>query len=265
MSCRLFILIVGTAFLYSCAPSLPDDVETAYNMLPKKVEFNKHVKPILSDKCFACHGPDKASQKAGLRLDIADAAYAELPETPGKRAIVPGSLRKSELFKRIITDDPDLIMPDPSSHLTLSAHEKAVLVKWIEDGAEYKPHWAFIKPEEHEIPDVADEDRVVNPIDNFIINRLEQENLSLSPEADKAILLRRVSLDLTGLPPTIAETEDFLKDKSANAYEKQVDRLMASPHYGERIAVDWLDAAATPIRTGIPSIRLETCRPGAIG
>ena len=137
-----------------CGPDLPETVAIEYDKLPKKVDFNQHVKPILSDKCFLCHGPDAGNIKAGLQLHTAEVAYAELPETPGKVAIKPGNLKKSEFFHRIITDDPDLIMPEPGSHLTLTDYEKAVLIKWIEDGAEYKDHWAFLKPELSEIPEV---------------------------------------------------------------------------------------------------------------
>ncbi|MGN6438800.1 MAG: DUF1553 domain-containing protein [Agriterribacter sp.] len=235
---------LAVAFIFaSCSTPLPKEVEAVYNTLPATIDFNRDVKPILSDKCFSCHGPDKASQKAGLRLDVMEAAYAELPESPGKKAIVPGNLAQSEVFKRIMSDDPEYVMPEPSSHLSLTVHEKAMLVKWIKDGAVYKPHWAFIKPEKPEVPTVKNKAAVVNAIDNFVLHRLEKENLALSPEADKELLLRRVSLDLTGLPPTLEETDAFLNDRSANAYEKQVDRLIASPHYGERIATDWLDVA----------------------
>lgn len=252
--------IIGVLFLfYSCSTSLPEEVADVYNTLPDKIDFNKDVKPILSDKCFSCHGPDKASQKAGLRLDIKDAAYAELPESPGKKAIVPGNPGNSELFKRIMSNDPEYMMPEPASHLTLTTYEKAMLVKWIREGAEYKPHWAFIKPEKPKTPSVKS--HTVNAIDNFIVQRLEKENLQLSAEADKEILLRRASLDLTGLPPTPEETDAFLNDSSPNAYEKQVDRLMASPHYGERIATDWLDVARFADSHGYTVDRLRDMSP----
>lgn len=238
----LFILLTAGIFA-SCSPELPEDVAAVYNTLPDKVDFNQHVKPILSDKCFSCHGPDKGSLKAGLRLDIAEAAYAPLPETPGKKAIVPGKLSGSEVFHRIISNDPEYMMPEPESHLTLTAYEKAMLIKWMEQGAVYKPHWAFIKPEKPKVPSVKNKNPAVNDIDRFIRKKLETNKWTLSPEADKEILLRRLSLDLTGLPPTIEEIDAFLKDDSPDAYEKQVDRLMASPHYGERMAVDWLDVS----------------------
>src|SRR5690606_21102119 len=132
--------------LTACSLPLPEDVADAYEILPDRLDYNLHVKPILSDKCFACHGPDMAKQKAGLRLDLEEAALAELPENPGKVAIDPGDPEDSELVHRILSDDPDYRMPSVESHLTLDAREKAILVKWIEDGAVYKPHWAFVKP-----------------------------------------------------------------------------------------------------------------------
>lgn len=242
---KYFLLVATSLYLWSFKTNdptkLPEDIALAYKKLPITLDYNQHVKPILSDKCFACHGPDKAKQKAGLRLDIAASAYAPLPESPGKVAITPKSLIKSEVFHRIISTDPTYLMPTPKSHLALSAYEKAVLVKWIEDGAVYQPHWAFVKPQKKSIP--ASKYPTNNPIDNFIFSRLSQEGLIPSPEAPKELLLRRVSLDLTGLPPTVEEIDAFLKDSSPNAYEKQVDRLLNSPHYGEKMATDWLDLA----------------------
>ncbi|WP_282134242.1 DUF1553 domain-containing protein [Seonamhaeicola maritimus] len=237
-------LVVGMLMVFSCGgPSIPDTVAIEYDKLPKKLDFNQHVKPILSDKCFLCHGPDKNNIKGGVQLHNAQAAYAELPENPGKVAIKPKNLGKSEFFHRIMTDDSELIMPVPSSHLTLSDYEKAVLVKWIEDGAEYKDHWAFLKPENHEIPKIKNNNQVANPIDNFVLEELELRDLKLSKKADKELLLRRASFDLIGLPPTVEEIETFLKDESPNAFEKQIDRLLASPNYGEQRTLDWMDLA----------------------
>ncbi len=238
----ILLLFIGV-FALSCGPDLPETVAVEYDKLPKQLDFNQHVKPILSDKCYLCHGPDKGNIKGGLQLHSAEFAYAELPESPGKVAIKPKSLEKSEFFHRIMTEDPKFIMPEPSSHLTLSDYEKAVLIKWIEDGAEYKDHWAFIKPENHEIPKVKNKDLVANPIDNFVLEELEYANLKFSSKADKETLLRRASLDLTGLPPTIQEIKDFLNDDSANAFEKQIDRLLASEKYGEQRTLDWMDLA----------------------
>lgn len=234
-----FAVVVSIFFLSCGGPDLPEKVALAYENLPRQLDFNQHIKPILSDKCFICHGPDKAEVKAGLQLHAADKAYAELPDSPGNYAIVPGNPGKSEMVDRILTEDSNIIMPKPESHLTLTDREKAMLVKWIEDGAEYKDHWAFIPPEEHEVPKVDEE--AANPIDNFIFARLQEEKLSPSPRADKEILLRRLSFDLTGLPPTAEELDAFLSDDSHDAYEKQVNRLLASPHYGEQMALGWMD------------------------
>ena len=238
----LFIGFIGVFFAFKNISKLPEDVNSAYLKLPSVIDYNEHVKPILSDKCFSCHGPDKAKQKAGLRLDMEASAYGPLPESPGKFAIVPGNLNKSELYHRILSSDPSYMMPDPKSHLTLDAKEKAILIKWIETGAIYKPHWAFVAPEKKAIPDLFNL-QMNNPIDNFVFSRLQQEGLQPSPQASKEILLRRLSLDLTGLPPTVDEIDQFLNDQSANAYEKQVDRLLSSPHYGEKMATQWLDLA----------------------
>lgn len=239
-----FILMLLTAgCLTGCSPDLPGDVRQAYNNLPEKLDYNLHVKPVLSDKCFSCHGPDKGKRKAGLRLDDPSSVFAELPESPGKVAIDPGDANNSELFHRILSEDPEYRMPSSESHLSLSPKEKAILIKWIEQGAEYKTHWAFVKPLKPTVPEVKQQNLIVNPIDNFILHTLEQEKLQLSKQAEKELLLRRVSLDITGLPPTIEELDAFINDPSPNAYEKQVDRLLSSPHYGEQRAVDWLDLA----------------------
>ena len=243
-SLRIIIIMATATWLAGCSTQLPDDVRQSYAALPGKIDYNQHVKPILRDKCFTCHGPDKNKRKAGLRLDIADAAYDELSEDPGKVAIEPGNPEGSELFARILSADPEVVMPTPASHMKLSAREKAVLVKWIEQGAVYKPHWAFVAPEKPEVPAIANKDwKINNPIDAFVLSRLESEKLKPARTATKETLLRRLSLDLTGLPPTIQELDAFLNDRSANAYEKQVDRLLASPHYGEKMATEWLDMA----------------------
>lgn len=253
-----FILAFAT---FSCGPSLPEEVSVAMDMVPGDLDYNMHVKPILSDKCFACHGPDAKKQKAGLRLDLVDHAYGELPESPGRVAIDPGNLKNSQVFRRIISTDPEVMMPTPESHLSLSAYEKAVLIQWIENGAEYKPHWAFVRPELPEIPSVKHDGWVRNPIDNFVARRLEEKNRVPAQEANKETLIRRVTLDLTGLPPTLTEIDAFLKDKSANAYEKLVDRLLKSPHYGERMAADWLDLARFADSHGYTVDRLRDMSP----
>ncbi|MFS8617277.1 MAG: DUF1553 domain-containing protein [Solitalea sp.] len=242
--CMFPVLLAGSLLgLSSCGPQLPEDIAVAYESLPDKLDYNFHVKPVLSDKCFVCHGPDKNTREAGLRLDLPEAALGSLPENPGKRAIVPRKWRASEVYYRILSDDPDYRMPTPESHLSLTAREKAVILKWIKEGAGYKPHWAFVKPEKIDPPRIGDPARAVNAIDHFILDKLDRENLNPSPRAGKELLLRRLSLDLTGLPPTLPELDGFLNDTSPDAYEKQVDRLLASPHFGEHMAVHWLDLA----------------------
>lgn len=227
----------------ACSPDLPEEVELAMAELPEELDFNIHVKPILSDRCFACHGPDAANRKAGLRLDVAENAYAALPEHPDKVAIAPKKLANSEIYHRLVSDDPATIMPPPESSLTLTAREKAIIIRWIEQGAEYQAHWAFLKPESPDLPIVQGSDWVQNPIDNFILKKIEDKGWQPTEKAEKEILLRRVSFDLTGLPPSIEEMDAFLADESPDAYEKVVDHLLASPHYGERMATDWMDLA----------------------
>ncbi len=260
--CR-YRIYVGFIFCLTlaCRQEMPEDVQLAYEQLPVKIDYNIHVKPILSDKCFSCHGPDKAKQKAGLRLDIAENAYAELPENPGKFAIKPGKPGKSEFFHRILSTDPDYLMPTPESHLALSPREKAILIRWIEDGAEYKPHWAFTEIQNSRPPSLRRKGLAINAIDHFILEKLDEANLAPAPAAPREILLRRLSLDLTGLPPTLSEIDSFLADSSENAYEKQVDRLLESPHYGEKMASDWLDLARFADSHGYTVDRLRDMSP----
>jgi hypothetical protein len=206
-----------------------------------KIQFSRDVRPILSDACYQCHGPDKETRQGGLRLDERDGAFATLDS--GGVAIVPGDLTQSQLIERITSEDPDLRMPPPDSDKKLSPQQIDTLKSWVKQGAEWKGHWAFEKPQRPELPTVKAWPWPKNEVDYFILARLEQEGLLPSPEADKETLIRRVTLDLTGLPPTIAEVDQFLADKSPGAYEKLVDRLLASPHYGEQMARYWLDAA----------------------
>ena len=229
--------------LTGCQTDLPSRaVADAYRELPEQVDFNFDVRPILSDRCYPCHGPDENTREADLRLDTPEGAFAVLPET-GNRAIVADSIEKSTLIDRIFHDDPEERMPPAESKMSLSPAEQATLVKWIEQGAEWKPHWAFIAPERPHLPKTNNANWQRNDIDAFILSRLESEGLDPSPEAKKETLLRRVTLDLTGLPPTLEEMDDFLADTNSDAYERAVDRLLGSPAYGERWAWDWLDAA----------------------
>lgn len=210
------------------------------------VDYNFHVKPILSNNCFACHGFDPNTRESGLRLDTRDGAttsYAPEGETP-KIAVVPGSPEQSEIWKRIIHHNEELRMPPVESNKPrLNEEEKSIIKRWITQGAEYKTHWSFIPPEKPEAPEVKNVDWPRTEIDNHVLAKLESFGADPSPQANRETLIRRVSLDLTGLPPTPDEIDDFLKDESLDAYEKVVDRLLASPHYGERIALDWMDVS----------------------
>ncbi|MFN0124978.1 MAG: DUF1553 domain-containing protein [Blastocatellia bacterium] len=201
------------------------------------VDFNRDVRPILSNNCFQCHGPDDAARMAKLRFDTKDGAFAK----PG--VIIAGNAASSRLIRRITSNDPNTVMPPPDSGHTLTPAQIETLQRWINEGAQWGTHWSFITPLRPALPVVKNKAWVRNPIDRFVLARLEQEGLTPSPEADKATLLRRVSLDLTGLPPTPTELDAFLADRTPDAYEKVVDRLLASPRYGERMAFRWLDAA----------------------
>jgi len=208
-----------------------------------EIKFNRDVRPILSDNCFACHGPDAQKAKGNLRLDLRESAIK--PAESGEIAIVPGKPQSSELIKRIFTDDTGELMPPPKSHKKLSAAQKETLKTWIAQGAHYEQHWGFTKPTRPDVPKLSGPlgNWVRTPIDAFIGARLQQENLSPQPQATKETLIRRATLDLTGLPPTPQEVDAFLADSSESAYEKVVDRLLASPRYGEHIAANWLDIA----------------------
>ncbi len=203
--------------------------------------FNDQVRPILARHCFKCHGPDEKTRKGKLRLDLAEDALK--PAGSGERPIVPGQPDESEVVRRIFAEDPSELMPPPEAKLPLSPGDRQLLKQWIAEGAKYEVHWAFRQPVRPPIPKVHDPNWVRNPIDALVLARLDAEGLRPSAPADRAMLLRRVSLDLTGLPPTLDEVDAFLADSSHDAYEKQVDRLLASPHYGERWARRWLDLA----------------------
>ncbi len=198
------------------------------------IDFAADVKPILASKCWNCHGPDEQTREADLRLDSRDDA-AHVLVSDGEDPAV--------LIQRIRSTDPDLQMPPASTKKPLTEHERDLLAGWIEQGAVYEQHWAFQSPRRSEPPQRGDSSRVQNPLDRFVLARLQAEDLRPSPPADRTTLLRRLSLDLTGLPPTIEEVDAFLADTSADAYEKQVDRLLESPRYGEHMAVPWLDAS----------------------
>jgi hypothetical protein len=204
----------------------------------KSVEFNRDIRPILSDRCFACHGPDANHRKAELRLDTADGAKADLG---GRSAVVPGKPDESELFLRISSTDPHERMPPEKAGKPLTAAEIDLFKRWIAQGGAYQAHWSFIPPKRPPVPDVTNKTWPRNEIDRFILARLEQEGISPSPAADAVTLVRRVSFDLGGLPPSAAEVDAFVNNDSVESYNRLVERLLESPHYGERMAMYWLD------------------------
>ena len=224
--CGLPLVLVAAAIARAAEPTL---------------DFNRDVRPILSDRCFSCHGPDGEDRQAGLRLDLRETATAELDS--GMTAVVPRDLTTSELIARITSTDPDVVMPPPRFNKPITPSEAEILKRWIAEGAEYRGHWAFDRLERPAVPEVNDSAWAKTPIDRFILARLQQEGLTPNPEANRITLARRLALDLTGLPPEPAAVDAFLADQSADAYERYVDTLLASPHYGERMAIEWLDAS----------------------
>jgi len=239
---RLYISALSLLLLWSCGPDMPETVEIAYEDLPEKIDFNFHVRPILSDRCFHCHGPDENARKANLRLDVEEGMFSKIKDKE-VFPVVAGKPDQSELIVRILSNNPETVMPTPESNLKLTADEKAILIKWVEQGAEWKSHWAFNAPKKTELPNLEYQDWPKNEIDYFVLDKLESLGLSPSPEAEKETLIRRLSFDLNGLPPTPEEIEAFKNDTSEKAYENLVDRLLASPRYGERWAWEWLDVA----------------------
>ncbi|HLK27967.1 MAG TPA: PSD1 and planctomycete cytochrome C domain-containing protein [Puia sp.] len=238
------IISIICASIFIITSCLHTDKGGHTEAMPDKVSFNFNIRPILSDKCFKCHGPDASHREAHLRLDIADSAYAALTETKGAHAIVPGKPGQSELLKRINSSDITFMMPPPDAHLgMLTDHEKKLFQKWIEQGAKYEKHWAFLAPVKAELPSVTDKAWAKNEIDYFTLNKMEQQGLAPNEAADKERLLKRICLDITGLPPSIEMMNNFLADNSDGAYEKIVDQLLATPQYGEKMAVHWLDVA----------------------
>ena len=222
--------LVGTCLLFDVARAAgsPDSPAAA------RLEFNRDIRPILSENCFQCHGPDKNKRKGKLRLDVRDAAIE-------KGAIVPGKPQESKLVASIFSTDDDDVMPPPETHKSLTPAQKEMLRQWIAAGAEYQPHWAYLQPRRSDPPTTSNPSWVRNPIDAFVLHTLETKGIKPSPATDRRTLLRRLSLDLTGLPPTPEEVQAFLHDSRDKAYERQVDRLLGSPHFGERMAVPWLD------------------------
>ncbi len=234
------MVLVATPYSASRSAAAPPQAPPSKGLItpPKSsgIEYNRDIRPILAENCFACHGPDSAARKADLRLDQRDIAI-EL------KAIVPGKPEESEMIRRIVAEDPHELMPPPKTNKKLTREQKDLLKQWIASGAEYQPHWSFIPPVRPPIPDVRNKAWVRNPIDNFILAELEKRGLQPAPEADRRTLARRLSLDLTGLPPDPADVEAFVNDTSPLWYEKYVEKLLASPHWGEHRGRYWLDYA----------------------
>lgn len=235
--------------------------ETPTAQLPDSVDYNLLIRPLLSDRCFKCHGPDANKRQANLRLDTREGALAALKDDPDGHALVPGKAEQSEIFKRISSSDTSYVMPPPSSNLVLSAEEINLIRKWISQGGEYKPHWAFIPPKAMDPPSVDKAGWLHNEIDRFVLNEMQAHGLEPNPEADPARLLKRVCLDLTGLPPSIELQNRFLDDPSAANYDRIVDELLATPQYGEKMAVYWMDVARYADSHGYQDDGLRTMWP----
>ncbi|MFN7944549.1 MAG: DUF1553 domain-containing protein [Blastocatellia bacterium] len=232
---QLLTLVVALISLHFYLRTVTAQTQPVRSARP--VDFNREIRPILSDNCFACHGPDEKQRMARLRLDTKEGAFSK------SGVIIPGDAENSRLIKRISSSNPNTVMPPPDSGHKLTEQQISLIRRWVAEGAQWTEHWAYSAPRRVEPPSVSNPAWIRNPIDNFVLARLDKEGLKPAPEADKTTLIRRVTLDLTGLPPTLAEVDAFLADKSPDAYEKLVDRLLASPRYGERMAMQWLDLA----------------------
>ena len=238
ISNKTFYLLVMVLFASGCLTHIPDEMVQEISKLTDKIDYNFHVKPILSDKCFACHGPDAKNRKANLRLDFNQKLLIDKDQQ-----VLTFNDVKSKIPNRLLSQDPNIKMPPPESHLTLSDREIATILKWMDQGAAYKSHWSFIPPSKSQVPKIKGDDWMENEIDFFTKKKLDEHNFSPSKKADRETLIRRMSFALTGLPPSLDQIDAFLADESINAIEKLIDRLLLSPHYGERMAADWMDVA----------------------
>ncbi len=241
------LVFIPVLVVYGCNTGVQTSETTANNdingRIPDKIDFTFHVKPILSDRCFKCHGPDKNAIEGGLSLNTAEDAYMALGKNKDHYAIVPGDVEKSELVNRLYTTDESLMMPPPESNLTVTKYEKEILKKWIEQGAEYKEHWAFIAPEKPIVPKTSNTTWAQNEIDQFVLSQLEQKGLEPNEKATKEKLLRRVFFDLTGLPPSVEQINNFVHNDSPNAYEEIIDSLLNTVDYAEHMSAEWMDIA----------------------
>jgi hypothetical protein len=251
---RLLQLLVIVLLFIQCSLNVPDAVVVEMENLPEKVDYNYHIKPILSDRCYQCHGPDEKTRKAGLRLDLEEVAFSRLKS--GDKAFSKGNLYKSESLHRILSTDDEIKMPPPESNLELSSKEKAILIKWIEQGAEWKEHWSFISPKRKATPSTVD-----HTIDYYISKKHEENGMKFSEPASKETLVRRLYFDLTGLPPTVEEVDSFLNNSSEEAYTELVDKLLNSHAYAERMAVDWMDLSRYADSHGLHADGLRTMWP----
>lgn len=233
-----YISLILLVTILSCSEKGSDSTPLSSG---DQISYNFHIRPILSDNCFACHGPDENKRESGLRLDNAEGAYAALKETPGVHAIVPGKPAQSAIISRIESSDDSELMPPPESNLKLTSEEVDLIKSWVKQGAKYEPHWAFLPPVKAGLPEVSDPDWVNNEIDHFVLAKLDRLGLKPNEKADKMLLLKRLSLDLTGLPPSEDLIKSFEADASEKATEKIIDKLLESPSFGERMAVLWMD------------------------
>ena len=251
-----FLTFIMLFLLYGCSLTVPKEIEVKYDEIPEKVDFNYHVKPILSDRCYSCHGPDEKSRRAGLRLDQEKTAFMKL--LSGKTAIDPGSISGSEMAHRILSNDPDELMPTPESNLSLTNTEKAILLRWIEQGAEWKEHWSFLP-----VQDISNplSNNFKNPIDYFVSKKLQTQGLDFSAISSKEKLIRRLYFDLTGLPPSIDEVESFVNSNDKNTYLNVVNKLLDSDEHAERLTMDWLDVSRYADSHGLHADGIRTMWP----
>jgi hypothetical protein len=231
---------IGSLLLLSECAKGPDALG---NTIPDVVDFNFHVKPILSDRCFKCHGPDAQKREAGLRLDTKEGLFKALEKHKDQFVVVPGKPESSEMWRRLMHEDPDQLMPPPSSNLSLNETEKTIIRRWIAQGGKYQKHWAFIVPQKSPLPKVKRKDWNDSPIDRWVLTKMKDLNLEPNDREEWARLIRRVCLDLTGLPPTEVVMQKFKKDDSPASYRRLVDYLMKQPTFGERMAAHWLDVS----------------------
>lgn len=239
--CLLVIVVIIAVIADACKNAAGSSAATGD--LPDVISYNFDIRPILSDKCLTCHGPDANKRQAGLRMDDAKSAFAALKENPNAHALLAGLPLQSQAYLRITTKDTAELMPPPSSNLKLTPREVSLIEKWIKQGARYEKHWAFVAPKKPALPKVDMKAWPRNELDYFILQKQEQNGIKPNDEADKERLLKRICLDITGLPPTLKMMDDFMADTSAKAYEQMVDRLLASPAYGEKMSIHWLDLA----------------------